>query len=295
MEDDLSRKIMQNVQLATCLEPLAEKIYATTRTKDSTPKTKLEHFISSGINFGWSFYDLSERIKDKGYKQPEYIFDISLRAQNEALRFRSGGKVVFGHCIFFPLIITSQLVNKTYEPEEILYGVKDVLKKTSKEDVNFFREVLKKNFSLPEGRGRVLQFGEIFVIDESYSSSPRSVSKAARVLSTFEQYSEQLVFIVGDMANAGINVEQQHLNMGYFLSALPISHIITVGEYAKFIAKGASLIKASGKTIHSVNTTDEVLHILKEQLPDKAVVGIKGVGSVAAHRISRYLAEANPA
>ncbi len=149
---------MQNVQLATCLEPLAEKIYATTRTKDSTPKTKLEHFISSGINFGWSFYDLSERIKDKGYKQPEYIFDISLRAQNEALRFRSGGKVVFGHCIFFPLIITSQLVNKTYEPEEILYGVKDVLKKTSKEDVNFFREVLKKNFSLSSKKQEVPSF-----------------------------------------------------------------------------------------------------------------------------------------
>ncbi len=158
-----------------------------------------------------------------------------------------------------------------------------------------FEEIIaitENSFQLPAGHGRLYQFGGRYFLDESYIATPRSLSKAARALIGFQSYSKNIVFIVGDMTGVGVNVEEQHLNMGYFLAALPISHIITVGEYAKYIAKGASLIKASGKTIHSVNTTDEVLHILKEQLPGKAVVGIKGVGSVAAHRISRYLEEA---
>lgn len=144
-------------------------------------------------------------------------------------------------------------------------------------------------FQLPAGHGRLLQIGSRYFLDESYIATPRSLSKAARALIGFQSYSKNIVFIVGDMTGAGVNVEEQHLNMGYFLSALPISQIITVGEYAKYIAKGASLIKAGGKAIYSVNTTDEVIKILKENLPARAVVGIKGVGSVAAHRIYRFL------
>jgi len=155
-------------------------------------------------------------------------------------------------------------------------------------------EILKKNFSLPEGRGRVLQFGETFVIDESYSSSPRSVSKAARVLSTFEQYSEQLVFIVGDMANAGINVEQQHLNMGYFLSALPIDLLITVGEYAKFIGKGFEVIKSPKKVCFSVNSLNGVFEILNVHLKRNSTIAIKGLGKVAMHRFQSYFKAQQP-
>ncbi len=88
---------------------------------------------------------------------------------------------------------------------------------------------------------------------------------------------------------AGVNVEDQHLNMGYFISALPINNIITVGEYAKYIAQGTSLIAANQKKIFSVNTTDEVLSILDDHLPPKAVIAAKGVGSVVSHRIIRYL------
>ncbi len=155
-------------------------------------------------------------------------------------------------------------------------------------------DILNTNFSLPEGRGRLLKFGETLVIDESYISSPRSVSKAARVLSTFDQYSEQLVFIVGDMANTGLNVEQQHLNMGYFLSALPIDLLITVGEYAKFIGKGFEVIKSPKKACFSVNSLNEVFEILEVHLKKKSTIAIKGLGKVAMHRFQSYLKAQQP-
>ena len=91
------------------------------------------------------------------------------------------------------------------------------------------------------------------------------------------------------MTGAGVNVEDQHLNMGYFLSALPIDCLITVGDYAKYIAKGASLISSKDKKIFSVNNIDEILDVLEDGIEDKAAISIKGIGSVATHRIIKYL------
>jgi len=150
-------------------------------------------------------------------------------------------------------------------------------------------DIFSNDFQLTEGHGRLHMVGRHYLLDESYLATPRSLSKAARSLIGFRPYSENLVFIVGDMAGAGVNVEEQHLNMGYFLSALPIKNMITIGEYAKYIAKGASLIKADGKQIFSVNTIDEILNVLEGILTEKAVLSIKGVGRVAAHRILKFL------
>ncbi len=149
-------------------------------------------------------------------------------------------------------------------------------------------DIFQQNFQLPQGRGRLLKFGNHYLIDESYIGNPRSLSKAARVLSTFAPYSKQLVLIVGDMADTGINVEQQHLNMGYFLSALPIDVLITVGEWAKFIGKGFNVIKSQNKRCYSVNTVSEVVEILEHTIKKPSTIAVKGVGNVAMHRIETY-------
>jgi len=150
-------------------------------------------------------------------------------------------------------------------------------------------DIFNDSFQLAAGHGRLHKIGKRYLLDESYIGTPRSVSKAARSLIGFRPYSDNLVFIVGDMSGAGVKVEDQHLNMGYFLSALPIKYIITIGEYAKYIARGASLIQANKKKIYSVNTIDEVLDILNKDLNTKAVVSVKGVGRVAAHRLLKFL------
>ncbi len=154
-------------------------------------------------------------------------------------------------------------------------------------------EILQTRFTMPPGRGRVMRIGSHYVIDESYIGTPRSLSKAARVLTTFAPYSEQLVLIVGDMADTGINVEQQHLNMGYFLSALPIDVLITVGEYAKFIGQGFNMIKTHKKLMFSVNTINEVVRVLEQNLQENSTVAVKGLGNVAMHRILSYLKKRN--
>ncbi len=154
-------------------------------------------------------------------------------------------------------------------------------------------EILQTRFIMPAGRGRVMHVGNHYIIDESYMGTPRSLSKAARVLTTFAPYSQQLVLVVGDMANTGLNVEQQHLNMGYFLSALPINLLITVGEYARFIREGFNMIKSQQKLSFSVNTINEVMSVFDEHLKDQGTVAVKGLGNVAMHRFLSYFRNHN--
>ncbi len=149
--------------------------------------------------------------------------------------------------------------------------------------------IFKSGYQMSRGRGRLIKINNFYVLDESYIGTPRSVSKAARSLIAFKPYSEKLIYIVGDMTESGPNIEEQHLNMGYFLSALPIDYLITVGEYAGYIAKGASLIMTNHKKIFSLNTIDEILSVLDDIVDDNAAISVKGIGSVAMHRIEKYL------
>lgn len=144
-----SELVLRNVCMASVLEPIPEKVGCTTRKIDLTPRTRLEHFIIAGINIGWDFYKLAERIRKNGYKQPKIIYDISYKAQNNSFNNRTGRKINFGIIELFILIITSQLVYG-YNEEETIDKTTDVLKNTTKLDVKWhhrFRKLAKSKSS----------------------------------------------------------------------------------------------------------------------------------------------------
>ncbi len=192
---------------------------------------------------------------------------------------------------------TQLTLNDQYEIRLPLYSIQDVynflaaaatavqLGFKTEEIINIFDQHLK----LPPGHGRLHHFGDTYMLDESYYATPQSMSKAARSLIAFKPFCKQLIFIVGDMSGAGINVEDQHLNMGYFLSALPIDLIISVGEYARYIAKGAELITNGKKRVYYARNTDEILKYLEKHGIENAAISVKGISATATHRIARFL------
>jgi UDP-N-acetylmuramoyl-tripeptide--D-alanyl-D-alanine ligase len=147
----------------------------------------------------------------------------------------------------------------------------------------------KEEFELPAGRGKLHFQNGYYVLDESYESTPRSVAKASRSLVGFKPYCEKLIYILGDMIESGPNIEQQHLNMGYFLSALAIDCIIPVGYYAQYIGKGMSLIQSKEKEIIPCNTIDQILNVLDTSLSKNSVIMVQGIGQVALRRILSHL------
>ncbi len=140
-----SEQVLRNVCMASVLEPIPEKVGCTTRKKDLKPTTRLEHFIIAGVNIGWDFYKLAERIKKNRYKQPKIIFDISYKAQNNSFNNRTGKKINFGIIELFVPIITSQLVYGG-DGEVTIDKATDVMKNTTKLDVKWhysFRKLAK--------------------------------------------------------------------------------------------------------------------------------------------------------
>jgi len=155
--------------------------------------------------------------------------------------------------------------------------------------LEFILEPFQSNYQLPNGRGKIYKLNGYYVIDESYEATPRSVAKAARSIVGFKPYADRLIYIVGDMIESGVNIEEQHLNMGYFLSALPIDSFITVGHYAEFIGKGISLIKSKDKKVITCSSVDDILKTLDNLITKKSVITVQGIGQVGLRRILKYL------
>ena len=150
-------------------------------------------------------------------------------------------------------------------------------------------DIFQSEFELPSGRGKLYKFGSHYVIDESYTATPRALAKTTRSLVSFKSYVDNLVLIIGDMEESGPNIEEQHLNMGYFISALPIDHVITVGNYADYIGKGVSLIHNTGKSIVNCNSVDEILKALDKIDLGKSAITAQGIGQVGLRRIIKHL------
>ena len=156
-------------------------------------------------------------------------------------------------------------------------------------DIKNIIKIFQSEFQLPAGRGKLYQLKNHYVIDESYTATPRALAKTTRSLVSFKSYVDNLVLIIGDMEESGPNIEEQHLNMGYFISALPIDYVITVGNYADYIGKGVSLIHNTGKSIVNCNSVDDILKALDKLDLGKSAITVQGIGQVGLRRITKHL------
>ena len=144
-------------------------------------------------------------------------------------------------------------------------------------------DIFQTEFQLPAGRGKLYKQGD------HYTATPRALAKTTRSLVSFKSYVDNLVLIIGDMEESGPNIEEQHLNMGYFISALPIDHVITVGHYADYIGKGVSLIQNTGKSIVNCNSVNDILKTLDKLNLGKSAITVQGIGQVGLRRINKHL------
>jgi UDP-N-acetylmuramoyl-tripeptide--D-alanyl-D-alanine ligase len=151
-------------------------------------------------------------------------------------------------------------------------------------------EAISRKYVHPKGKGALLKIKNHYILDESYLATPRSVTKAIRSLLSFKTYSDKLIFITGDMSGSGTNIEDSHLNMGYYISALPIDHIICIGNYAHFLGRGAKLISNDNKSVHNVKNVDEIIDVIKQaKKNNRLAISVKGLGRTVIHRISKIL------
>lgn len=86
------------------------------------------------------------------------------------------------------------------------------------------------------GRMNIIRSGEITIIDDSYNASPVSMKAAIEALSGAEG---RKICVLGNMYELGDNSRQMHYDVGRFAAEKGVSVLITCGELAEDIARGA--------------------------------------------------------
>ena len=152
----LPREVRRYVQLASVLEPIAEKNGCTTRSKDLCEFQKLEYFLTAGVNIGDAFEDLASRLP--GF--PCLTYDLCYRAQADSKKNRRGGRTNQGIIEFlFPLVI-SQISNNLTDPNQIIEQVPYVLENTSSRDVFWLQRMQNLAFEMSGYYHRTFSIGE---------------------------------------------------------------------------------------------------------------------------------------
>jgi UDP-N-acetylmuramoyl-tripeptide--D-alanyl-D-alanine ligase len=147
--------------------------------------------------------------------------------------------------------------------------------------LNFdFEEIvsaLRENFRLEKGRGDLISLQDLFILNHTYNATINSVTKACESLVQFRKFSQKSILILGDIENLGPNVKDIHLNLGFYLSALPIDIVITVGEHAKLVGEGIKKINHNDKRIHHCTKVEKLANTTFEMLtPHTTILMIGG-------------------
>lgn len=191
-------------------------------------------------------------------------------------------------------------INKSYKLHLRIYGSASIynalaaisVARALDIDFNIIKESLETKFELLKHRGNLIQAEDLNILDHSYNATVNSIHKSCESLVQFKPYSKKLILVIGHIDNLGKKSRKIHLNLGYYVSALPIDTIITVGKEAKWIAEGIRKINHTKKQIESCDTPvelpDKILHFLE---PNSTVLFIGSQNLHLSHAIDQLLSK----
>jgi UDP-N-acetylmuramoyl-tripeptide--D-alanyl-D-alanine ligase len=148
-------------------------------------------------------------------------------------------------------------------------------------DFNSIKNSLEQKFKLLEHRGNLINFEDVNILDHSYDATINSIHKSCESLAQFRNYSKKLILVIGHIANLGTKSQNIHHNLGYYISALPIDTIITMGAEARWISDGIRKINHTKKQFEGCVEIDELVEKILHHLEPQSTVlfiGSKTIG-----------------
>jgi UDP-N-acetylmuramoyl-tripeptide--D-alanyl-D-alanine ligase len=143
-----------------------------------------------------------------------------------------------------------------------------------------FEEILqglKNNFKLMAGRGNFINLDDVYILDHTYNATINSVSKACEALVQFKRFSKNLILVIGSLEDLGTTTKDVHMNIGYYISALPIDTVVTLGNDAALVGEGIRKINHNKKNIEhceDINTLPDLIR--KLIIPHTTILMIGG-------------------
>jgi UDP-N-acetylmuramoyl-tripeptide--D-alanyl-D-alanine ligase len=135
-------------------------------------------------------------------------------------------------------------------------------------------------FEFPPGRLKIIRFGDIKFIDDTYNSNPFSLRQALNSLYNFKVRGRK-IFVMGDMRELGIRTKSFHRQAGRE-AAKACDIFITVGELSRVAAGAAKDYGLNENKIFSCGSCAEAKEILFNDvsLAKDDIVLVKGSRSM---------------
>ncbi|MGI6648040.1 MAG: UDP-N-acetylmuramoyl-tripeptide--D-alanyl-D-alanine ligase [Bacillota bacterium] len=130
------------------------------------------------------------------------------------------------------------------------------------------------------------------LINDAYNANPDSMRAALRVLANTE--GKRTIAIMGDMYELGDYTEEGHRRVGEDAAHLGISLLITVGQLAEGIARGALGAGMSLDQVVTVLDKKEAVNYVREYRKPGDVILVKGSRGMKMEEIVKALQPAGP-
>ena len=89
-----------------------------------------------------------------------------------------------------------------------------------------------ESFQLPSGRGNILQFQDIMVINDSYNANLESARTGINNLTSLSKGSRKIA-VIGDMLELGELEKDHHQTLGKYLSEKKVDAVFAFGELTR--------------------------------------------------------------
>jgi UDP-N-acetylmuramoyl-tripeptide--D-alanyl-D-alanine ligase len=122
-------------------------------------------------------------------------------------------------------------------------------------------------------RNEVIKINDCTILNDCYKSNPVSICAALDIFELIE--AKKKITVLGDMLGYREMSHDMHYNVGKNLALHNIDELVTIGQEAKFMAKGAKE-NTKIKSIVEFDTKEEATEYLKKYLDEDCAILIKG-------------------
>ncbi len=124
------------------------------------------------------------------------------------------------------------------------------------------------------GREEIVCINGVNIIDSSYNASPDSVKSLISVLRTILSNGRNII-VLADMLELGQQAEKIHYDLGKYIAVEGIDILITIGDLANFVNKGALSASAPIQALH-FNSNKEVSDCICKLIKEGDKILVKG-------------------
>ncbi|SDY42001.1 UDP-N-acetylmuramoyl-tripeptide--D-alanyl-D-alanine ligase [Tindallia californiensis] len=127
------------------------------------------------------------------------------------------------------------------------------------------------------------------VVNDAYNANPDSMKAAIQFISQYP--AERRIAVLGDMYELGEHSESAHKEIGNEMVKKQIDHLITVGDFASWIASEAIAQGMDSRMINNTKDYKEAANILNKMIRKGDVVLLKASRKMALEKMIRLLQE----